>query len=68
MKKSLILAAGLIVLAGGCSSVAPADSNRTVEVVDYRKMQAIETAAERVNVRVIWVRQPTKKVPMEPNA
>ena len=60
MKTVVLLLSAAVNLLGGCATNAAPDA--TVEVVDTQKVQAIERAAQKYNVKVIWLNQPTKRV------
>ena len=60
-----VVCAAAVLTASGCSSMNNPQGQRTVEVVDDQRVQAIEHAAQRVNLKVIWVNQPTKRIVVE---
>lgn len=61
MKRSILLVAALPAVAwlGGCASL---DATVQSHVLDQDKVAAVNQAASRSGVRVIWVNPPTKLV------
>ena len=57
--KCLALCLLVAIAAAGCAAVAPSASSE----IDSQKMAAIERAAARSGVQVIWLQPPYKKVP-----
>jgi len=55
--KSLVLCLLVAVAAAGCAAVAPSTDNE----IDAQKMAAIERAAARSGVQVIWLQPLYKK-------
>ena len=64
--KRLLVGLCIVSLAGGlagCASTrAPAAAGATVEVVDHERVAAVNRAATRNGVGVIWLTYPTKRV------
>lgn len=65
MKKSLVLMGALLatVLISGCANLTHVGiATDRVEVVDYQKMNLVESYARRNGMTVLWMHQPTRIV------
>lgn len=60
----IFFAFAALCMAGCATTGAAGGASDTVEVVDYQKIQLVESAAQHVNVKVIWINEPTKRVPV----
>ncbi len=45
----------------GCASPSLQGEAAVVDNIDYARVQAMETAAQRFNTKIIWLRYPIKR-------